>query len=158
MRLIEAICVNERDIAQTNYDMAEFRNQCSQNDVDNLGLRKEIDQAEVLVNQERNINSKNHEELQKLQGVMYSLERDLESQRKRVDILQSEIANNDSRIKSSTDLANTRDEAIASIHQKIAEGSQQINDMRYTLNKLDGELGYFEHQNESHKDAQNKLF
>lgn len=89
---------------------------------------------------------------------MYSLERDLESQRKRVDILQSEIANNDSRIKSSTDLANTRDEAIVSIHQKIAEGSQQINDMRYTLNKLDGELGYFEHQNESHKDAQNKLF
>ena len=26
------------------------------------------------------------------------------------------------------------------------------------MNKLDGELGYFEHQNESHKDAQTKLF
>ena len=30
--------------------------------------------------------------------------------------------------------------------------------MKYTLNKLDGELGYFESQNEQHKAAQAQLF
>lgn len=34
----------------------------------------------------------------------------------------------------------------------------QIQDLKYTLNKLDGELGYFETQNEQHKQAQAQLF
>jgi len=38
--------------------------------------------------------------------------------------------------------------------QMINEAAQAISDLRYTLNKLDGELGYFENQNELHKQAQ----
>lgn len=42
----------------------------------------------------------------------------------------------------------SKDEAIAKTSMKISECHQIIQEQKYTLNKLDGELGYFESQNE----------
>ena len=47
---------------------------------------------------------------------------------------------------------------MARTHHKIQEALQGIQELKYTLNKLDGELGYFEAQNEQHKAAQAQLF
>lgn len=41
---------------------------------------------------------------------------------------------------------------------KIQECHQIIQEHKYNLNKLDGELGYYENQNEQHKNAQAQLF
>lgn len=53
---------------------------------------------------------------------------------------------------------NSKEEAISRTQFKISEAYQQIQDLKYTLNKLDGELGYFENQNEQHKAAQAQMF
>ena len=47
-----------------------------------------------------------------------------------------------------TDLLNNKEEGISRTTFKISEAHQQIQELKYTLNKLDGELGYFENQNE----------
>jgi len=47
-----------------------------------------------------------------------------------------------------------KEENIARTHAKLGEATSCIQDLKYQLNKLDGELGYFESQNEQHKNAQ----
>lgn len=52
----------------------------------------------------------------------------------------------------------SKEEAIVKLSMKISECHQIIQEHKYTLNKLDGELGYYENQNEQHKNAQSQLF
>jgi hypothetical protein len=56
--------------------------------------------------------------------------------------------NNEQRIMAINDMLAQRDDAISRTLCKISEATQQIQELKYTLNKLDGELGYFEAQNE----------
>jgi len=82
------------------------------------------------------------------------LDKELDTQHKRVSILRTEIDNNDQRIGNIQDLLMSKEEAISKTSMKISECHQIIQEQKYTLNKLDGELGYFESQNEQHKNAQ----
>lgn len=59
-------------------------------------------------------------------------------------MLRSEADNNDQRINSCQDLLNQKEEAIARTIHQISDSHAQIQDLKYNLNKLDGELGYFE--------------
>ena len=42
-------------------------------------------------------------------------------------------------------------------NSKIGEAHAAISEHRFMLNKLDGELSYFEHTNEQHKNAQEHM-
>lgn len=70
----------------------------------------------------------------------------------------TEIQNNDQRIDSINSLVCSKTEMIANITDKINQAHGEIQDLKYQLNKLDGELGYLESQNEQHKNAQGQLF
>ena len=111
-----------------------------------------------MLNDEKEVSSKNYQELTRLRDISFNLDKDLEAQHKRIDILRVEIDNNEQRIASISDLLNSKEEAIYRCQGKISEAMQQVQDLKYTLNKLDGELGYFENQNEQHKAAQSQMF
>lgn len=82
----------------------------------------------------------------------------MDAQNKRLEILRVEIDNNEQRIASISDLLNSKEEAIYRCQGKISEALSSVQDLKYALNKLDGELGYFESQNEQHKAAQSQMF
>lgn len=50
-RLIEQIAVTERDVANSNHEMADVRHACSTQDLGNLNLRKEVEYNEKLVHE-----------------------------------------------------------------------------------------------------------
>ena len=79
---------------------------------------------------------------------MYNLDKDLDAKVKRLDILRKELENNQHRINSISDLLDSKEDAFARTQQKISECYQQLQDLKYSLNKLDGELNYFESLNE----------
>ena len=81
------------------------------------------------------------------------MDKDIDAQIKRNDCLKAEVDNNEQRICSIQDMLNQKEEALARTHHNIQECLQSIQELKYTLNKLDGELGYFESQNEQHKAA-----
>ena len=56
------------------------------------------------------------------------------------------------------DIVANKEQIIAKTVDKIGECHNVIQDQKYTLNKLDAELGYYESQNEQHKNAQAQLF
>jgi chromosome segregation ATPase len=123
-----------------------------------LNVRKEIDYNDKLLTDEKEASSKHYQELTRLRDISFNLDKDLEAQHKRIDILRVEIDNNEQRIASISDLLQNKEEAIYRCQGKISEAMQQVQDLKYTLNKLDGELGYFENQNEQHKAAQSQMF
>jgi hypothetical protein len=47
-----------------------------------------------------------------------------------------------------------KEQDISRCCAKITECHASIQDQKYTLNKLDGELGYYENENDQHKNAQ----
>tara|TARA_B110000285_G_C15056050_1_gene579643 strand:+ start:736 stop:972 length:237 start_codon:yes stop_codon:yes gene_type:complete len=73
---------------------------------------------------------------------------------KRVDILNVEIDNNEQRCQSIQSLLSHKEESISKTTYSINEAHGTIQEEKYNLNKLDGELGYFESQNEQHKNGQ----
>ena len=116
--------------------------------MDNMNLRKEIEYQEKLVCEQKDICHNQYGELARLRDISFNLDKDIDAQKKRIDILRTEIDNNESRLASITDLLNNKEEGISRTTFKISEAHQQIQELKYTLNKLDGELGYFENQNE----------
>lgn len=68
--------------------------------------------------------------------------------------MRTEIENNEQRCNNVQDVLMNKEENIARTHAKLGEATSCIQDLKYQLNKLDGELGYFESQNEQHKNAQ----
>ena len=87
-----------------------------------------------------------------------NLDKELDQQHKKVQILRTEIENNEQRCNNIQDVLMNKEENISRTHAKLGEATSCIQDLKYQLNKLDGELGYFESQNEQHKNAQTQLF
>lgn len=82
------------------------------------------------------------------------MDKELEGQTKRIHILATESENNHQRMASIQSLIDNKERQISKAVQKIGECHQTIQDYKYTLNKLDAELGYYESQNEQHQNAQ----
>lgn len=97
IRLMEQIAVTERDVAASNGELAELRNACSSHDMANLNLRKECEYTDKLVMEQKDVNSRNFQELTRLKEVLFNLEKDCEAQQKRVEILHVEVNNNEQR-------------------------------------------------------------
>lgn len=74
----------------------------------------------------------------------------MEGQAKRIHILSTESENNQQRIASIQSLIDNKEKQISKTVGKIGDCHQCIQDLKYTLNKLDAELGYYENQNEQH--------
>lgn len=110
-----------------------------------------------MVMQEKEVSNRHYQELSRLREISFNLDKDIDAQKKRIDILRSEAENNEQRILSINDMLAQRDDAIHRTMSKIQDCHQQIQELKYNLNKLDGELGYFESQNEQHKAAQQQL-
>mmetsp|Transcript_1077 Transcript_1077/g.1988 ORF Transcript_1077/g.1988 Transcript_1077/m.1988 type:complete len:130 (+) Transcript_1077:185-574(+) len=51
-----------------------------------------------------------------------------------------------------------KDDSLHKVGTQIQNAHEEIQEQKYRLNKLDGELSYFENQNEQHKNAQSQLF
>jgi len=60
----------------------------------NLNARKEIEYNEGLVNEQKEISSRNYQELTNLREVMSNLDKDLDAKLQRFDILKREMENN----------------------------------------------------------------
>lgn len=82
--------------------------------------------------------------------IQLKLDKDIDSQSKRVQILTTESENNYQRQQSIQSLIDNKEQQISKTVQKVGDSHNQIQDLKYTLNKLDAELGYFESQNEQH--------
>lgn len=158
MQLIDQIGVTDREVMLASGELGEYRQQCSAQDMANLNLKKEIEYQERLVNEQKDISHAHYQELGRLRDIGLKLDLDIDGLRKRLHILRTECDNNDQRINSCQNLLSNKEHSIAGTCAKINEAHQQIQELKYTLNKLDGELGYFEHQNEQHKAAQSQLF
>jgi uncharacterized protein (DUF3084 family) len=50
-------------------------------------------------------------------------------------------------------IVKNKDENIQKLKVQIGEALQTIKEQKYSLNKLDGELSYYENVNEQHKSA-----
>lgn len=144
MKVIEQISIVERDVAVASGELAGLRQQSSVDDQVNLNLRKEISYQEGLVTEQKEQSHDAYKELTALREAGLGLDKELDTQHKRVSILRTEIENNDQRIGNIQDLLMSKEEAISKTSVKISECHQIIQEQKYTLNKLDGELGYFE--------------
>jgi chromosome segregation ATPase len=83
--------------------------------------------------------------------------RKVDQQKKRANILRTEIENNESRIGSMEHILRNKDDNLTRVKAQIGEALQDIQEQKYILNKLDGELSYFENENEQQKNAQSQL-
>ena len=55
-------------------------------------------------------------------------------------------------------MIDNKDDNLSAVCEQLNEAYQFISELKYNLNKLDNELGYFESQIEMHKAAQQQLF
>lgn len=110
----------------------------------NLNHRKDIEHQERLVAEQKDIQAANYTELTRLRDISFNLDKDIDAQKKRVDMLHAEVDNNEHRIASISDMLKQKEDSIMRVSMKTQEAVQQIQDLKYQLNKLDGELGYFE--------------
>ena len=94
MRLIETIALTASDAVRASSELAELRHACSQHDIMNLNARKEIEYNEGLVNEQKEISSRNYQELTNLREVMSNLDKDLDAKLQRLEILKREMENN----------------------------------------------------------------
>ena len=118
-----------------------------------MNERKEIEYQEKLLNEQKDINHNNYNHLLSLRESQLKLDKELDSQHKRIQILNTEVDNKNQRTDSISGLLARKEEQIATTTSKLGDAHAQIQDEKYNLNKLDGELGYFENQNEQHKNA-----
>lgn len=144
MRLLDQVVVTEKDIAVTSGELAGVRQQASIEDQGNLNLRKEIEYQDRLVNEQKEISHSHYKELSRLREYQMNLDKELDQQHKKVQILRTEIENNEQRCNNIQDVLMNKEENIARTHAKLGEATSCIQDLKYQLNKLDGELGYFE--------------
>ena len=95
IKVLEFITVTEKDVATASHELADVRNQCSAEDVNNLNLRKDVEHNEALLNEQKDIQHANYAELCRLRDISFNWDKDIEAQRKRIDILRAEADNND---------------------------------------------------------------
>lgn len=98
MKVIEQISIVERDVAVASGELAGLRQQSSVDDQVNLNLRKEISYQEGLVTEQKEQSHDAYKELTALREAGLGLDKELDTQHKRVSILRTEIENNDQRI------------------------------------------------------------
>jgi len=75
--------------------LQKLRQEASVQDQKNLNLRKEIEYQEKLCNEQKDISHKNYKELTRLRELQIKLEKDLDTLHKRVNILHTEVDNNE---------------------------------------------------------------
>lgn len=156
--LLESIAVTERDNFTAMHELCDLRNHLASVDSANLSLRKDIEHFEHLCHDQKEVNHANYGELTRLRDISYNIDKDIDGLHKRCSILRADLENNDQRIGSMQGIVAQRDDQLNCTCCKISEAHAHIQDLKYSLNKLDGELGYFESQNEQHKAAQAQLF
>lgn len=59
--------------------------------------------------------------MSRLKEISFNLDKDLDAQKKRIDILRIEVENNEQRIASISDLLNSKEEAISRTQFQISE-------------------------------------
>lgn len=121
MKVIEQISIVERDVAVASGELAGLRQQSSVDDQVNLNLRKEISYQEGLVTEQKEQSHDAYKELTALREAGLGLDKELDTQHKRVSILRTEIENNDQRIGNIQDLLMSKEEAISKTSVKISE-------------------------------------
>lgn len=121
MKVIEQIAVTERDVVEASRELSDVRNEVSQVDAANLNLRKDIEHQESMVNHEKEVSHNYYTELTRLRDISFNLDKDIDAQQKRIDILKNEADHNEQRIMSINDMLAQRDDAIMRTHSKIAE-------------------------------------
>ena len=126
MKVIEQISIVERDVAVASGELAGLRQQSSVDDQVNLNLRKEISYQEGLVTEQKEQSHDAYKELTALREAGLGLDKELDTQHKRVSILRTEIENNDQRIGNIQDLLMSKEEAISKTSVKISECHQII--------------------------------
>ena len=82
-------------------------------------MRKEISYQEGLVTEQKEVSHSAYKELTSLREQGLSLDRELDTQHKRVSILRTEIENNDQRIQNVQGLLSSKEEAIVRTSMKI---------------------------------------
>lgn len=133
--------------------MVDLRHQVSSIDMVNLNSRKEIQHVETLIADQKEVNHNNYGELCRLRDNSYSLDRDIDSLIKTVTVMRADLENNDQRLATMQSIVTNKEENLQATLVKIADAHAHSQDLKYSLNKLDGELGYFENLNEQHKSA-----
>ena len=61
-----------------------------------------------------------------MRDISFNLDKDIDAQKKRLDMLHAEHENNDHRIASISDLLKQKEDSIARTSHKIADAMQQI--------------------------------
>lgn len=140
MRLIDQIYTTVREVNVASDELAHYRQQSSIDDNTNLSLRKEVEYSERMVHEQKSTSQAHYQELARLRDVQFGLDKDLDHLHKRVSILRSDIENNDQRCGQCQDLLNNKEDSIQRTQAKVSEANSHIQELKYQLNKLDGEL------------------
>lgn len=74
-----------------------------------------------MVMQEKEVSNRHYQELSRLREISFNLDKDIDAQKKRIDILRSEAENNEQRILSINDMLAQRDDAIHRTMSKIQD-------------------------------------
>ena len=144
VQLLETINVTERDNFTAMHELADLRNQICSVDSANLAARKDIEHFEHLCNDQKEVNHANYGELTRLRDVTYQLDKEMDALHKQCSIFRADLENNDQRIGSMQGIVAQRDDQLNVVCRNIQEASAHVQELKYNLNKLDGELGYFE--------------
>ena len=146
--MLETIFNSEEEVRLRTNELSQHRVDCNSRDSENLSCRKEIEFQERLVNEQKETGHNQYNALLGLRETQVRCDNEVCSLNKRVDILNVEINNNDNRVESITSLLTHKEESISKTTYAINQAHGTIQEEKYNLNKLDGELGYFENQNE----------
>ena len=146
--MLETIFNSEQEVSLRTNELSQIRVECNTRDSENLSFRKEIEFQERLVNEQKEVGHNQYNQLLNLRETQVRCDNDVMSLNKRVDILNVEINNNDNRAESISSLLAHKEESISKASFAINQAHGTIQEEKYNLNKLDGELGYFENQNE----------
>lgn len=84
IRLLEQIAQAESDVSQRSVDLSSYRQESSISDQKNLNLRKEIEQVEALVNEQKDSQHHNCNTLLHIRDVQMNTDKDLDVQQKKI--------------------------------------------------------------------------
>ena len=126
MRLIDQIYTTVREVNVASDELAHYRQQSSIDDNTNLSLRKEVEYSERMVHEQKSFSQAHYQELARLRGVLFGLDKDLDHLHKRVSILRSDIEKNDQRCGQCQDLLNNKEDSIQRTQAKVSDANSQI--------------------------------
>lgn len=89
-------------------------------------MRKEVEYSERMVNEQKSTSQAHYQELARLRDVQFGLDKELDHLHKRVQILRSEIENNDQRCGQSQDLLNNKEDSIQKTSAQLSNANSAI--------------------------------